>query len=69
MSKSSNQLGRNTLNELFGSKIRVKALRFLFRNYPEDFSVVELAKRIQEREEAVKKEVRSFLKIGLIKKK
>lgn len=69
MSKAGNQLSRNTLNELFGSKVRVKALRFLFRNYPEDFSVAELAKRIQEADDAVKKEIQSFVKIGLIRKK
>lgn len=69
MSKNSNQLNRNTLNELFGSKIRVKALRFLFRNYPDDFSVAALAKRIQETDDTVKKEIQSFLKMGLIRKK
>ena len=69
MSKNSNQLGRNTLNELFNSKTRVRALRFLFRNYPDDFNAKELAKMIQEREETIKKEIKIFLKIGLVKKK
>lgn len=69
MSKSSNQLSRNTLNDLFGSKIRVKALRFLFRNYPDDFSVKELAKRIQEDENIIKKEIQAFAKMKLIRKK
>lgn len=69
MSKTGNQLSRNTLNELFGSKVRVKTLRFLFRNYPEDFSVRELVKRIQEPSADVMKELRSFLKMGLIKRK
>lgn len=69
MSKTDNQLSRNTLNELFGSKVRVKALRFLFRNYPEDFSVAELAKRIQENESIIKKEIQAFAKMKLIRKK
>lgn len=69
MSKNSNQLGHNTLNELFNSKVRVKALRFLFRNYPDDFSAKELAKRIQEDENTIKKEIQVFAKMKLIRKK
>jgi len=31
MSKKSNQPAKNTLNDLFGSKTRIKILKFLFR--------------------------------------
>ena len=56
------------MDTLFGSKIRVKVLKFLFRNYPSDFSVTELSKRIQESSGAIKKEVSILGQIKLIKK-
>ena len=65
---SKNNLNPRILDDLFNSRIRVKVLRFLFRNYPVDFGSQELASRIQESSEAIKKEVRSLEKIGLIKK-
>lgn len=63
MSKS-----KNTLDKLFGSRIRVKLLRFLFRNYPGDFIAPELSKRIQEPLEETKKELEFLAKLGLIAK-
>ncbi|MBI2068584.1 MAG: hypothetical protein HYT67_00540 [Candidatus Yanofskybacteria bacterium] len=59
---------RNILDILFGSKIRVKVLKFLFRNYPNDFSTSESAKRIRERLSAIRKEIRLLNQIKLIKK-
>ena len=59
---------RDILDILFGSKVRVKVLKFLFRNYPNDFAVPELTKRIQETGSATKKEVVLLTKIKLIKK-
>ncbi len=59
---------RDILDILFGSKIRVRVLKFLFRNYPNDFSVAELSKRIQEPYAAIKKEIDLLAEIRLIKK-
>ena len=56
------------LENLFGSKIRVKTLKFLFRNYPTPVGVRELAVRIQESPSVVKKELAVMQRIGLIKK-
>ena len=56
------------LDSLFNSRIRVKVLKFLFRNYPVDFGSRELASRIQESPEVIKSEVHNLVKIGLIKK-
>ena len=61
-------MSKDILDTLFGSKIRVKVLKFLFRNYPNDFSVPELSKRIQESPAATKKETRLLNQIKLIKK-
>lgn len=57
------------LDNLFNSKIRLKVLRFLFRNYPGDFSASELANRIQEGYDLTQKEIKTLQKIGLIKRK
>lgn len=59
---------RDILDILFGSKIRVRVLKFLFRNYPNDFSIAELSKRIQEPHAAIKKEIDLLAEIKLVKK-
>jgi predicted transcriptional regulator len=65
MSKSGNQ--RMVLENLFGSKMRIKILKFLFRNYPNNVGVKDLARRVQEPYESVKKEMKLLEKIGLVK--
>ena len=61
-------MSKNVLDKLFGSRTRVKLLKFLFRNYPGNFSISELSKRIQEPFEETKKELDSLKTLGLIKK-
>lgn len=61
-------MSKDILDNLFGSRIRVKVLKFLFRNYSVDFTVGELTKRIQETYPAAKQEVEALIKIRLIKK-
>jgi hypothetical protein len=61
-------MSKDILDTLFGSRIRVKVLKFLFRNYPNDFSVPELSKRIQELPAATRKETQLLRDIKLIKK-
>ncbi|MDP3697265.1 MAG: archaellum operon transcriptional activator EarA family protein [Candidatus Taylorbacteria bacterium] len=65
MSKSTNQ--HLVLENLFGSKLRVKILKFLFRNYPSNVGVGDLAKRVQEPYEMVKKEMKLLERTGLVK--
>ncbi|HEY4520302.1 MAG TPA: hypothetical protein VJJ72_00650 [Candidatus Paceibacterota bacterium] len=62
-------MSKLSLDNLFGSKLRVKVLKFVFRNYPADFNILELARRIQEPFPAVKKEIDLFRKMGLVKRK
>ena len=62
-------MSKPILDNLFGSKVRVKLLKFMFRNYPADFGVRELAQRIQESYPATKKEVQLLKDIYVIKKK
>lgn len=55
--------------ELFGSKARVKILKFFFRNETGFFDLATIAKRVQERNSTVKKEIDRLLKVGFIQKK
>ena len=66
MSKSSSRY--STLENLFSSKLRVRVLKFLFRNYPINIGAKELARRIQESPQVVKQEIKDLQRMGLIKK-
>ena len=66
MSKSQNTYP--ILDNLFGSKSRVKVLKFLFRNYPVNVSINDLARRVQEPQAVIRQEIKSMEKMGLIKK-
>ncbi len=61
-------MSKDILDNLFGSRIRVKVLKFFFRNYPGEFGISELAKRIQESHGSTKKEINALAKLRLIKK-
>lgn len=62
-------MSKNVLDNLFGSRLRVKILKFLFRNYPSEFSVREVRERTQEPISAVKHEIENLVAIGLLRKK
>lgn len=55
--------------ELFGSKAKVKILKFFFRNESAYFDLGTIAKRVQERRPIVKKEINRLLKIGFLHKR
>lgn len=55
--------------ELFGSRARVKILKFFFRNEAGFFDLPTIAKRVQERRPVVKKEINRLLGIGFLRKK
>ena len=56
------------LENLFNSKVRIKVLKFLFRNHPVNVGIKDLSKRVQEPLDLVRKEIKELEKIGLIKK-
>lgn len=62
-------MSKNTLEQLFGSRTRLKILRFLFRNEGSVFAIKQLAQHVQESRNIVKKELRELKLIGLIKLK
>ncbi len=59
-------MSKQILEVLFESKIKVKVLKFLFRNIEKKFTTKELASRIQESREEVEQCVQRFSDIGLI---
>lgn len=61
-------MSKPTLDNLFNSKVRVKILKFIFRNYSVDFSIKELSKKIKESFESTKKEVNLLKEIDLLKR-
>jgi len=61
-------MSKPILDNLFGSKARVKILKFLYRNYPADFSVREIAQRIQEQPQMVRDEIELLKQITIVKK-
>lgn len=62
-------MSKPVLDNLFGSKIRVKVLKFLYRNYPADFTIREISQRIQESPSATKIEVESLKSLTIVKRK
>lgn len=62
-------MSKTTLDNLFGSRARVKILKFLFRAYPSDFSIGDVVRRTQESADVVRREVVLLKRIGLIQRK
>ena len=60
-------MSKPILDNLFGSKLRVKVLKFLYRNYPSDFSVKEISQRIQEPLLDAKKEIDLLVSLRVLK--
>jgi predicted transcriptional regulator len=60
-------MSKNILETLLGSNLRVKILKYIFRNAPASFSVKELAEHVQGDYQMVRKEVQKLVEIGLIK--
>lgn len=62
-------MSKYLLEQLLGSRLRVKVMKFLFRNEGQMFDVKEVAKRIQESRPSVMAEIRKLAKLGLIRYK
>jgi predicted transcriptional regulator with HTH domain len=62
-------MSKPTLDNLFGSKVRVKILKFMYRNYPADFTLREITQRVQETYDDTKKELGLLKELRIIKKK
>ncbi len=62
-------MSKPILDNLFGSKIRVKILKFLYRNYPADFNAREIGIRIQESTADTRQELEVLREMTVLKKK
>jgi len=62
-------MAKQVLEGLFDSKVRVRVLRFLFRNFPGFFTVVAIARHSQSSTREVKRELARLGEIGLVKVK
>lgn len=60
-------MSKHTLEQLLGSRIRLKVLRFLYRNQTLPFEIAVLAKKIQESKVLVAKEIKELKSLGLIR--
>ncbi|MFH1769349.1 MAG: hypothetical protein ABH833_01635 [Parcubacteria group bacterium] len=60
-------MSKQVLETLFESRVRVKLLKFLFRNMGGSFNSAEVARHTQEPASAVRRELGKFKEIGLIK--
>lgn len=61
-------MSKSILDNLFGSRVRVKLLKLLYRQNPATFSMAELAMRIQEPSFIARRELTVLLDIGLARK-
>lgn len=62
-------MNNQIFEELFGSRARVKILKFFLRNETGFFDLAIIAKRVQERKPVVKKEIISLARAGFIQKR
>lgn len=62
-------MSKTILDNLFGSRARVKILKLLFRSYPSDFSIQDIMERTQESLETVQREIALLRRLGLVSRK
>jgi hypothetical protein len=61
-------MSKSILDNLFGSRVRVKLLKLLYRQHPAMFTTTELAQRIQEPVFIARREIMGLRDIGMVAK-
>jgi hypothetical protein len=61
-------MSKTILDNLFGSRVRVKLLKLLYRQHPTTFTMNELALRIQEPSFIARRELNVLREIGLVRR-
>ncbi|HUO75573.1 MAG TPA: hypothetical protein VMU12_01470 [Candidatus Paceibacterota bacterium] len=61
-------MSKTILDNLFGSRVRVKLLKLFYRQHPATFSMAELAAHIQEPAFIARRELNVLRDIGMVKK-
>ncbi len=59
-------MSKHSLEVLFDSKPRLKILKFLFRNFPQNYTLREIVNHTQEDADNVRRELSRLEEIGLI---
>jgi hypothetical protein len=59
-------MSKPILENLLGSRVRVKLLKLLYRQYPSQFAIKDLVKRIQEPAFIARRELKGLEDIGLV---
>lgn len=59
-------MSKRALETLFDSRARIRLLKFLFRHYPQPFTLKEITRHLQEDKTLVKKEISRLAQIGLL---
>lgn len=62
-------MSKDVMELLFGSKLRVKMLKFLFRNAGLSFNTKEVAHRLREKWPKVNREIKTLLEMNLLRTK
>ena len=58
-------MSKSILDNLFGSRIRVKILKLLYRQHPSSFTLAELVARVQEPVFIARREVKLLMDLGM----
>jgi hypothetical protein len=61
-------MSKSILDNLFGSRVRVKLLKLLYRQHPNTFAMSDLTVRVQEPSFIIRRELDVLRQIGMIKK-
>ncbi len=59
-------MSKSILDNLFGSRIRVKILKLLYRQHPSSFTLAELVARVQEPVFIARREVKLLMDLGML---
>jgi len=69
ISKPRIYVGKGLLEQLFESQLKVKVLKFFFRNHANSFTLKDIFKRLRMNTSLVRRELNLLEKFGLLKKK
>jgi hypothetical protein len=59
-------MSKSILDNLFGSRIRVKILKLLYRQHPVSFTLAELVSRVQEPVFIARREIKLLMDLGMV---
>src|SRR5512135_2171759 len=62
-------MSKSILDNLFGSRVRVKILKLLFRQHPASFNIIDLTGRTQEPSFIVRRELGLLQDLGMVRRK